>query len=445
MSKPASLAATVPTALANPSPTWVRWRIVAILMAYSAMNHFNRVSMTVAGDERIMRDYGISPTAMGYVYSSFLLAYTICMAPGGWLVDRLGPHRSLLLMGFGTAYFTAVTGLVGIGWMPPAWIWPALLIVRACTGACAAPLYPSTGTVVKGWMPLRGKAWANGLILGAALLGIASVYRLFGLLIDVMGWPMAFLTAANATALIAFVWLLYGRDRPDQHPGVNEAERTRIQGRKLDSGFLPDLPPSQPAAGRSLWLNRNVLLLTLSYSAVGYFEYLFFYWMHHYFEEVLHLGKTASQYYAGIPSLAMAASIPLGGWLSDRLTLSFGRRVGRGVLSAAGMLASALFLVLGVFAQTPLAIVTWFALALGAVGLSESPFWTTAIELGGRRGGTTGGIVNTGGNAGGIVAPVLTPWVGQLFGWPWAISLGSLYCIIGALFWIWIDPDEQIE
>ena len=43
-------------------------------------------------------------------------------------------------------------------------------------------------------------------------------------------------------------------------------------------------------------------------------------------------------------------------------------------------------LYLGVQAQDPRWIVTWFALALGAVGASEGPFWATAIELGGRRG-----------------------------------------------------------
>ena len=35
--------------------------------------------------------------------------------------------------------------------------------------------------------------------------------------------------------------------------------------------------------------NRSLLLLTVSYSAVGYFEYVFFYWMGYYFENVVKL------------------------------------------------------------------------------------------------------------------------------------------------------------
>ena len=32
--------------------------------------------------------------------------------------------------------------------------------------------------------------------------------------------------------------------------------------------------------------------------------------------------------------------------------------------------------------------VTWFTLAFGALGLSEAPFWATAVDIGGRAGGT---------------------------------------------------------
>jgi MFS family permease len=167
--------------------------------------------------------------------------------------------------------------------------------------------------------------------------------------------------------------------------------------------------------------------------------------MHYYFEEVLKLGKEASQYYSGIPLLVMAASMPVGGWLSDRLVQAYGRRVGRALVPAGGMLASAGLLLLGIFAHDPIWIVTWFSLAMGAVGAAESPFWTTAIELGGRRGGTSGAIVNTGGNAGGLIAPILTPWVGTQFGWPWAISLSGIYCLLGMGLWAWIDPDERLE
>ena len=58
--------------------------------------------------------------------------------------------------------------------------------------------------------------------------------------------------------------------------------------------------------------------------------------------------------------------MPVGGWISDRLQRTVGYRYGRALVPAAGMIASAVLLFLGVQAKDPVWIVTWFALALGA-------------------------------------------------------------------------------
>ena len=76
--------------LALSPPTQVRWRILALLLGYSFMSWFNRVSMAVAYDENISKQYEITTTQIGMVYSAFLLAYMVCMTPGGWLADRFG-------------------------------------------------------------------------------------------------------------------------------------------------------------------------------------------------------------------------------------------------------------------------------------------------------------------------------------------------------------------
>src|SRR6266436_6442748 len=99
----------------NTKPTWVRWRIVLLLMAFTFLGHMNRLSMRVAGDERLMADFCFSPKQMGMVYSAFLFAYTLCMTPGGWLIDRWGPKMALLILAVGSACFEAATGLGGLG------------------------------------------------------------------------------------------------------------------------------------------------------------------------------------------------------------------------------------------------------------------------------------------------------------------------------------------
>jgi len=185
--------------------------------------------------------------------------------------------------------------------------------------------------------------------------------------------------------------------------------------------------------------NKSVLLLTLSYAAIGYFQYLFFYWIHYYFVRILGMSEEASGYYAGLPPLTMAFCMPIGGWLSDRT------RSRRALVPMCGMLLGAVLLGCGVIAKTPFWIVFWFSLAMGAVGMAEGAFWSSIVEAGGNAGGTAAAIMNTGGNAGGLLAPVVTPVVSKMFGWPVGIALGGLVCLGGALCWIGIRPGREVH
>ena len=387
-----------------------RWAVVGLLMAFCFISHLNRISISVAGDERIMEQYAIAPKQMGMVYSAFLLVYTVFMIPGGFFIDRFGARTALAVVGFGSAAFCVFTGATG--WMAASQVWISLILVRGMMGLFTTPLHPAAANAVAQWVPVSKRSLVNGLVTGAALLGIACTYKVFGSLIEKFDWPRAFLITGGATALLTVVWLWVSR-------GPAEASS--------EAGMV---------GWQVLLKNRSLVLLTLSYAAIGYFQYLFFYWMHYYFHKVLHLGDEASRYYAGIPPLTMALCMPVGGWLADRFQ-------SRAVVPLCGMVLGALLLSAGVFAKTPFWIVFWFSLALGAVGAAEGSFWSTAVETGGKFGGTAAAIVNTGGNGGGLLAPILTPMVSEAFGWPVGIALGGIICLAGAMCWLGIKPKER--
>ena len=417
-----------------------RWGVVGLLMAYSFMSWFNRVSMSVAGTERIMGRYGLSPTEMGVVYSALLFAYAVCMTPGGWLIDRKGAWLSLVLMGLGSALFVAMTGVAGLVFLAAGPLWWSLLVVRGLAGACMAPIYPASARVVAHWLPLSQRALGNGLVNGAALVGIASTFVGFGALIDRFDWPGAFLIAGAVTGLLGLVWLACASDYPSRSrplPVLVAGEETKRR------------PPTagahqpSPTGWLSLLRNRSLLLLTISYAAVGYFEYLFYFWTEYYFADVLHLGKEESRLYATLLNLAMAAGMMLGGLVSDRLVRRWGLRAGRAAVPVGGLLISAAFLGAGIAVTEPRAIVACFAVAMACAGACEGPCWATAVELGGRHGGTAAGVFNTGGNLGGLLAPVVTPWVSDRLGWPWGIGLGAAACLVAVGFWLRIDPSER--
>ena len=67
--------------------------VVALLFGFSLISYFDRTIMSIAGPQ-LMKDFAISPTQMGAVYSAFILGYALLMVPGGHLVGpaRRPPH-----------------------------------------------------------------------------------------------------------------------------------------------------------------------------------------------------------------------------------------------------------------------------------------------------------------------------------------------------------------
>ncbi|APW58825.1 MFS transporter [Paludisphaera borealis] len=404
-----------------------RRRMLVLLMAMIALCHFNRISISVAGAEHLMEEYGIGEARMGMVYSSYLLVYTLCMLPGGWLIDRFGPWRAFLTLGIGSSILVPMTGLASFATTSSVVL--VLCLIRGLLGVVSAPLHPAAARAVSFWYPPSGRGAANGLVTGAALLGIAVTYTVFGFLMDLVGWPSAFVAAGVATLLLTLAWWAWAGDRSL----IDDEEPTPI--------------PAGGSEGRAAFVallrNRSLVFLTISYATVSYFQYLFFYWMQYYFDVILKLGKADGRLFTMIPTLAMAFGMMAGGWLADRVQARFPGRIGRIAAPAFAMLASAILLAMGVLGDRPVWVVACFTLAMGALGASESPFWVTSVELGGRRGGLSAAILNTGGNLGGMLAPVVTPLFSGYFGWKAGLGLASALCVVGAGLWLWIDPEEE--
>ena len=89
-----------------------RYWVFFLLFLLNAIAYLDRVNMSVAG-KPIANEFGLSPIALGYLFSSFLWAYVLMMLPGGRLIDRWGTH---VIASVATAVWSAaqmVTGMVG--------------------------------------------------------------------------------------------------------------------------------------------------------------------------------------------------------------------------------------------------------------------------------------------------------------------------------------------
>ena len=68
-----------------------RYWVFFLLFLFNLIAYVDRVNMSVAG-KPIAQEFGLSPVALGYLFSSFLWAYVLMMLPGGRLIDRWGAH-----------------------------------------------------------------------------------------------------------------------------------------------------------------------------------------------------------------------------------------------------------------------------------------------------------------------------------------------------------------
>jgi MFS family permease len=399
-------------------------KVIALLVGLSLMSYFQRTAMSIAGPS-IAREFSLSETQMGAIFSAFLLGYALLMIPGGWLADRIGPHRALIIVGFGTAVLTAITALGG----PPGLgailgVFPAFLGIRLLLGIVSAPLYPSAARMNANWMDIGVRAQVQGWIAGGAGIGGALSPLVFSHLIASSGWRIAFVITGAATALLAVVWMTAAGDYPRDLARPPQSARHRTPWRMLLT-------------------NRNLMLLTAGYFAVDYFEYIFFYWTFYYLGQIRHMGSAQSAVYTTGLFLSWMIFAPAGGKVSDLCVRRFGLNRGMRIVPIAALSLSAviLFAALGLRGAEMTGVL--MALALGLAAATDGPYWAATINVGGEEAGAACGLLNTGGNLGGFLAPVVTPWIASQFGWSAGLYFGCLVVSLSIAVWFFIDLDRR--
>jgi len=277
-----------------------------------------------------------------------------------------------------------------------------------------------------------------GFIAAGAGLGGATSPILFSWMIGKYGWRMSFCLAAMVTGILALVWFWYFRDHPYQHPSI-------AQGDFSQTGVLA--PARSAGTEKTPWsrllANPSLMLLTAGYFAVCYFEYIYFFWIYYYLGEVRHLGAAESAIAATFVFLTWMAMSPFGGWASDRLVVAYGQKFGRRIVPIISLTLSALLLCVSINLSGTLATVTLLCLSFGLASSSDGAYWASATSLGGRHVGAACGILNTGGNLGGV-APYIAPLIAAHAGWAWGLYSASMILMLAVLTWFFIDPTKGV-
>jgi MFS transporter, ACS family, glucarate transporter len=425
-------------------PTRIRWLMIGMIFVVDVLMFIDRVNISIAA-KYIIPEYGLTEVQMGSVFSAFVLGYALLQIPGGLLGDRFGPRRVLTVAIFWWSVFTAVTAIAGELFLVSLFgVVGSFIVVRVLIGAGEAAALPNRNRLVANWIPPHERALAIGIGGSGSMLGAALTPPLIVAIMLTLGWRAAFYLAGAAGIGLATVWYWLARDRPEQHPWLNHTELRYItQG--TEEPILPRSDTARSNPWPALLRNKSLWCVTAAYFTIGYIAYLYFSWFYLYLVNVRGFSLTHGGLYGSLPFLMAAVVAPLAGWLSDHLSQRYGKRTGRCLLGIVGLLLGAGWICAGAAATHPLWAVVFLSLGAGSLFLGVPSYFATTIDLAKTHAGIAGGFMNMGGNLGGALSPTLTPLLAHHFGWDGALYASAALAVVGALFWLGVHPEQEID
>ena len=422
-------------------PSWVRWRICALMVAASFVAYILRTNMSVAG-EPMAADLQLSHVQLGFILSGWAWGYALFQFPGGVLGDRLGGRRMITALAmFWGALNLLVAFVPGRTVLPLAGVIALLVLLRFLMGAAQAPLFPVIGgRMLACWFPVGGWALPNALQNVGLTFGAAATGPLIAWLAQTSGWRNSFLLTAPLALLLAGWWWWYVRDHPSHHQSVNLAELALIDDGRTTS---IEAPPER-GGWRVVLRDRQVQLITIGYFCANFVFYFFFNWLFIYLIEARGFKLLEGGWYAAVPWIAGAVGAFLGGWSCDRLWKRLGARQSCRLLGAGALTLSGLFLVAAAQAAGPMWAVGLLAVCLAAQQFTDAIYWAAMIAVAGRQASSGCGIINTGGNLSNGIVALLVPVAVDRFGWSVAVASGAGFAFVAAAVWLMTAADRPL-
>jgi len=406
-------------------PAAKTWTLVLILSATATASYICRVNVSTAAP-LLMKEFNLDQVRMGRVFSAFLLGYALFQIPAGALADRWGARRVLAVATWLWVGLTVLQTIVGCGpfQTTAATALMVFMVCRMALGIAESPTFPGAAQGVSRWVAPALQGRANGIVIGAVGLGSAIAPPLVSHVMVHFGWRAALIVSALPALIMAIVW-----QRITAPNGISSLPQTSAE------------PAPASPTGSSRLFQPSFIFLTLSYTLQGYVGYIFVSWFYLYLVQERNFDLLKAAWISSLPWILSIVSIPLGGFVSDRLAIGrLGQVWGRRAVPIFGMTMSGILISIGAHTGSAIIAAISLAFATAFVLCVEGPFWTAMMNIVGRRSGTAGGIMNMGSNLGGLVSPALTPILAKHIGWENALHVAAGLSIVAALLWFAVRP-----
>jgi MFS transporter, ACS family, glucarate transporter len=322
----------------------------------------------------IQKELALDSSLTGVVLSAFFLGFILIQIPAGYLADKWGARKVLLIAVLLSSLFTVSTGI--------AWSVMALIAIRFLFGLFEG-LFPSASSIaIAGSFPLKQRARAKVVVLlgsgfgqiVAALAGVAAL--------ALIGWRWLFVVL-GALGVITFLLFWFGLDRkkkPTEAAGKNAAPRVSI---------------------RTMLKNPLIWSLTLTSLGINIVNWGIASWMPIYLVQSRGLSMTEMGTLVAISGFVLLLSSFIISYFLDKFT---GKER---YFACGGAVAAAIFLFLLAAAPSPLMAVVYQTLAQICCSIVTFTVLTQPLKrFPEERIGTANGIINFGGQIGSFLSPM---------------------------------------
>jgi sugar phosphate permease len=416
---------------ASSRPTHARHIVLGLVVAAYMLTYMDRVNLASAIPV-IQHDLGFSMVTIGWIFAAFRWGYAFFQIPGGWLGDRIGGRRALSLV---VVWWSAFTSLTAFTWNAV-----SMGICRFFFGVGEAGAFPIATRSLSSWMLTTERGFAQGLTHAASRLGAALTPPLVVFLMLRFGWRAPFLLFGFLGVVWSGVWYWYYRDTPAEHRQTNLAERDLIEN---SIGFR--VARAQAVPWRRILGSSSMWTLSLMYFCYGYSIDIYLDWFPKYLNEHRGYNLTQMGFYASLPLLAGAAGDLLGGTISDRCARRFGNlKFARRTVAFIGFVIAAITIIPATYTSSSSASVLYSCAAVFGLEITVGVAWAIPLDIGGEYAGSIASVMNTFGNLGSAVSPVLLAYFVGFYGWNMPFMVCSALCVIGAVLSLGLDAGNKI-
>src|SRR6059036_659715 len=356
-----------------------KWWVVLMLWFICFFNYADRQAISSVFP-KLKEEFGFDKVQLGLIGSAFMWVYAAGAPFAGFICDRF--RRKDLILG-GCLFWSFVT--ISTGWCGKLW---QFVTVRALEGFGETFYFPASMSLTSDYHEGRTRSRALAFHQSSVYIGTIAGSWLAAWFAERHGWRTGFYFFGVMGMMLALV--LY-KFLHEPKRGAAEPPATEFAAQDVAA----EAPLSIRDTLRGIFRTPAVLFLMLAFVGANFVATIFLTWTPTFLVEKFQFKLTS----AGLSGtlfihLASACSVPLAGWLADRLSRNFAG--GRMLVQGLGLTFGAAFVFLVGKTSSSTTLLVAMALFGLCKGFYDSGIFASLFDtIEPRARGTAAGIMNT--------------------------------------------------